>query len=82
MTHKEARASAKDWLEHHMTGDDESDYDNLASLLLEVDAAARKYEKERCSGHHQMLTAARCFECGDAWPCPTVRRIRSEESNP
>jgi hypothetical protein len=38
-----ADGKARDWLEHHMTGDDDSDYVSLAAMLREVewDALAR-----------------------------------------
>ena len=43
-----ADGRARDWLEHHMTGDDEGDYASLASLLREV--AQRAADEERKLG--------------------------------
>ena len=34
-----ADGKARDWLEHHMTGDDAGDYASLAALLREVRAS-------------------------------------------
>lgn len=39
-----ADGKARDWLEHHMTGDDEGDYASLAALLREVADGAKAWK--------------------------------------
>ena len=53
----------------------------VLALLAERDALAAKVERVRalhCGEYVEDEGRNRCFECGDDWPCPTLRALDEE----
>ena len=55
--------------------------DVALALLAERDALAAKVERVRALHFGEYVEDEdrnRCFECGDDWPCPTIRALDEE----
>ena len=56
-----------------------------SDATAERDALAAKVERVRalhCGEYVEDEGRNRCFECGDDWPCPTIRAIDGEVTAP
>ena len=55
----------------------------LLDAAAERDALAAKVERVRALHFGEYVEDEdrnRCFECGDEWPCPTIRALGGAES--
>ncbi len=62
----------------------ESRLAEVPALLAERDALAAKVERVRALHFGEYVEDEdqnRCFECGDDWPCPTIRAITDPDTD-
>ena len=56
----------------------------VLALLAEREALAAKVERVRALHFGEYVEDEdqnRCFECGDDWPCPTIRAITDPDTD-